>query len=75
VAGTLRALASSYALTPTASGVRLDYVGQVVAGFALFGYLEELAVQRNIARQFQALADEIERRSAENRKPLPTGPR
>jgi ribosome-associated toxin RatA of RatAB toxin-antitoxin module len=63
VAGSLHALASSYSLTPTPSGVRLDYAGHVAPGFALFGPLEQLAVQHNVARQFQALADEIERRS------------
>ena len=66
VAGSLHALASSYALTPTPSGVRLDYAGRVAPGFALFGPLEQIAVQHNVARQFQALADEIERRSAAN---------
>ena len=64
VAGSLHALASSYVLTPAASGVRLVYTGHVTPGFALFGYLEEMAVRANIARQFHALADEIERRSA-----------
>ena len=75
VSGTLRALASSYALTQTASGVRLDYTGRVVPGFALFGYLEEMAVQRNVARQFQALADEIERQSAASRSLPSAAPR
>jgi hypothetical protein len=64
VAGSLRALASSYALAGEGSGVRLDYAGRVAPGYAIFGYLEQSAVRRNVARQFQALADEIERRSA-----------
>ena len=64
VAGSLRALASSYALMPAASGVRLDYVGRVAPGFELFGPLEQMAIEQNVARQFQALADEIERRGA-----------
>jgi hypothetical protein len=64
VAGSLRALASSYALTPVASGVRLDYAGRVAPGFELFGHIEQMAVEQNVGRQFQALADEIERRSA-----------
>jgi ribosome-associated toxin RatA of RatAB toxin-antitoxin module len=64
VAGSLRALASSYALTPAASGVRLDYAGRIAPGFELFGRIEQTAVEQNIARQFRALADEIERRSA-----------
>jgi hypothetical protein len=36
----------------------------VTPGFALFGQIELAAVEKNIARQFQALADQIERQSA-----------
>jgi hypothetical protein len=64
VAGSLRALTSSYALSPTASGTRLDYVGRIAPGFELFGQIEQTVVERNVARQFQALTDEIERQSA-----------
>jgi hypothetical protein len=64
VAGSLRALASSYVLTPAASGVRLDYAGRVAPGFELFGSIEQTVVEQNIARHFQALADEIEREGA-----------
>jgi hypothetical protein len=64
VAGSLRALASRYVLTSVDVGVRLDYAGEIAPGFPLFGYLEQVAVQGNVARQFQALADEIERRAA-----------
>ena len=64
VAGSLHALASSYTLTPVASGVRLDYAGHIAPGFAFFGELEQMAVRQNVARQFQALADEIESRGA-----------
>jgi carbon monoxide dehydrogenase subunit G len=61
VAGSLRSLASSYTLTPVPSGTRLDYLGHVALGFELFGRIEQATVEHNIARQFQALADEIER--------------
>jgi Polyketide cyclase / dehydrase and lipid transport len=64
VAGNLRALTSYYALTPAPSGIRMDYVGRVTSGFALFGQIELAVVEKNIARQFQALADQIERQSA-----------
>ncbi len=64
VAGSLRALASNYVLTPAESGVRLDYVGRIAPGFAIFGPIEQTVVEHNVARQFQALADEIERQSA-----------
>jgi hypothetical protein len=64
VGGNLRALTSCYALTPVPSGIRMDYVGHVTPGFALFGQIELAAVEQNITRQFQALADEIERQGA-----------
>ena len=61
VAGSLRALASNYTLTTVAAGVRLDYEGDIAPGFEFFGDIEQIAVKQNVARQFQALADEIER--------------
>jgi hypothetical protein len=64
VAGDLRALNSRYVLTPVGNGVRLEYTGKLDSGFALFDAIERLAVKQNVARRFQALADEIERRSA-----------
>jgi hypothetical protein len=67
VAGTMRALESSYVLTPASRGVVLEYTGHVTPGFVLFGPIEQYAVEQNITRQFQALADEIERRSAAGR--------
>ena len=63
VSGSLRALRSRYVLVPSASGVRLDYVGLIAPGYELFGPIEQVVVEQNVARQFQALADEIERRS------------
>jgi ribosome-associated toxin RatA of RatAB toxin-antitoxin module len=64
IGGSLRVLASSYVLTPTELGARLDYSGHIAPGYQLLGRIEQIAVRRNVARQFQALADEIERRSA-----------
>jgi hypothetical protein len=61
VAGSLRGLTSRYALRPVLRGTRLDYAGRVVTGFELPGRLEQTAVQQSVGRQFQALADEIER--------------
>jgi ribosome-associated toxin RatA of RatAB toxin-antitoxin module len=69
VAGSLRSLESSYELTLVPTGVRLDYRGRVEPGFELLGPIEQLATERNIARQFRALADEIERRSTEAMEP------
>jgi ribosome-associated toxin RatA of RatAB toxin-antitoxin module len=73
VAGSLRTLASSYALTPTTDGVRLDYVGHIAPGWEIFGQIEQAVVEQNIARQFQALADEIERAGAASRGPHSVG--
>ena len=67
VAGDLRPLNSSYVLTPVGNGVRLEYTGKLGSGLALFGAIERLAVKENVARRFQALADEIKRRSAAGR--------
>ena len=75
VAGSMRSLESRYVLTPTSSGARLDYTGRVAPGFELFGQIEEYAVRQNIARQFQALADEIERSAAAAGRPRATGTR
>jgi hypothetical protein len=47
--------------------MRLEYTGERGSGLALFGAIERLAVKENVARRFQALADEIERRSAASR--------
>ena len=67
VAGDLRALDSRYVLTPVANGVRLEYRGKLDSEFAPFSAIQRLAVKQNVARHFQALADEIERRSTAGR--------
>jgi ribosome-associated toxin RatA of RatAB toxin-antitoxin module len=67
VAGDLHALDSHYVLAREGNRVRLEYVGKLASGFVLFGPLEGLAVKENIARRFQALADEIERRFVADR--------
>lgn len=64
VAGSLRSLTSRYVLTPAGAGTRLDYRGQIAPGFDFFARIEQAVVEHNIARQFQALADEIERQGA-----------
>jgi hypothetical protein len=64
VAGSLSALTSSYTLTLAAPGIRLDYVGRATPGYALFGRFEQAVIEHNVTRQFQALADEIERQGA-----------
>jgi len=61
VAGSMRSMDSVYLLTPTSSGVGVEYAGRVEPGFDLFGRIEEYVVRENVARQFQALVDEIER--------------
>ena len=63
-ASSLRALDSSYVLTPIAGGVRLAYAGRLAPRRAVLGRIEQYAARQSIVRDFQALADEIERRSA-----------
>jgi len=63
VAGSMRAMSSSYQLRPTPDGTHLDYAGHVAPGFALFAEIEEVAVRQSVSRQFQALVDEIEHRT------------
>jgi hypothetical protein len=47
--------------------LRRRYTGKLDSEFALFGAIQRLAVKQNVARHFQALADEIERRSTAGR--------
>jgi ribosome-associated toxin RatA of RatAB toxin-antitoxin module len=67
IAGSMRALESRYTLVPGPSGVNLEYAGRVAPGYELFGRIEQYAVRQNVARQFQALVDEIERYAAAGR--------
>lgn len=62
VAGSLRALKSRYVLTRVEAGSRLEYSGHVEPGFAWFRDIQHAAIERTVARQFRALAEEIERR-------------
>jgi hypothetical protein len=64
VANLMPTLQSHYRLTPTAEGVRLDYNGHMEAGLGLRDF-EEWAIRRTVSRQFQALADAIERGGAD----------
>jgi carbon monoxide dehydrogenase subunit G len=64
VAGDLRALSSRYELTPLGNRVRVQYAGTLDSGIATFDPIERFAVRQNISSRFQALVDEIERRSA-----------
>lgn len=73
VAGSVRALASCYTLTPSASGLRLEYAGRLEPRSTLFEGLQHAAIEHSVGRQFQALADEIERRSALPHPPADTG--
>lgn len=61
VSGTLEALESRYTLTVRGQGSRLLYSGRVRPGFPLFGALGQSAIEANVAAQFHALVDEIER--------------
>jgi hypothetical protein len=67
VAGDLRVLNGRYVLTTVGDGVRLEYTGKLASGLALSSAIERLAFKQDVATRFQALADEIERRSATRR--------
>ena len=73
VAGSLRSFVSRYDLATSESGTRIEYSGEVVPGFALLGRVEQMVVERNVARQFKALIDEIERQSARSPAQPPAG--
>jgi len=64
VASLMPTLQSHYRLTPTAAGVRLDYNGHMRGGLGTRD-LEEWLIRRTVSRQFQALADEIERKGSD----------
>lgn len=64
VASLMPTLQSHYRLTPTAAGVRLDYSGHMGGGLGTRDF-EEWLIRRTVSRQFQALADEIERNGSD----------
>jgi hypothetical protein len=72
VAGSLRSLDSRYVLTSVDGVTRLTYTGRIEPGFPLFDGLERAIVETNIARQFRALVDEIDRHAASEPAPAPS---
>jgi hypothetical protein len=64
----LHALDSTYEITPTPAGVRLDYMGRLSPRALPWGRLELAAVEQSILREFGALADEIERAGGEGQE-------
>ena len=74
VAGDVRALSSRYELTPVGNRVRVQYAGTLDSGIATSDAIERFAVRENITRRFQALVDEIERRSTACRSQSSPGP-
>lgn len=63
-AGCSCALESTYSLTLSGRKVLLGYTGRLQTRFEFFAPIERMAVQQTITRQFQALADEIDRSAA-----------
>ncbi|HLX28093.1 MAG TPA: SRPBCC family protein [Casimicrobiaceae bacterium] len=59
----LPSLSSTFELTNTDTGVRIDYVGRVESTFAPLGRLLQPIVEQTAIRDLEALAAEIERRS------------
>jgi hypothetical protein len=67
VASSFPALSSTFIVQAMGPGIRLDYVGRIGAGMPILGRLEQSVLERAAVRDFQALANEIERRSREAR--------
>jgi ribosome-associated toxin RatA of RatAB toxin-antitoxin module len=63
VAGSFRRMVGRYELTPTPQGTRFAYTGTIEPDFWVPAFLETAAVRRAVARQFQAMVSEIERRA------------
>ena len=61
LSGSLESLESRYTLSSREQGSRLVYTGRVRPGFPLLGSFGQAAVEANVAAQFHALVDEIER--------------
>jgi carbon monoxide dehydrogenase subunit G len=64
VGGTFREFVGRYELEPAGAGLRLVYSGRMVLGESPPGLLDLLVIRHNVARQFEALVREIDRRAA-----------
>ena len=64
LAATFPPLESTFRVDGTASGIQLDYEGHIGAGMPMLGDVEQRAFEKAALRGFEALAAEIERRSA-----------
>jgi ribosome-associated toxin RatA of RatAB toxin-antitoxin module len=60
----LRQFDSTYRLTPSSAGVRIDYVGHLAPRGTVIGRLEQWTARQSVLREFKALAEEIERVAA-----------
>jgi hypothetical protein len=64
IAPSFPSLDGTFVLDRSGAGTRLDYVGRISAGTPMLGRLEQRALEQAALRGFNALASEIERRSA-----------
>ncbi len=60
-AESLRRFDSTYLLTPSPGGVRIDYVGHLAPRSALMARIEWMAARQSVVTEFRALAEQIER--------------
>lgn len=68
VGGNLRSLEGRYVVESLPGGeVRLSYSGRLVSGFQVPPFVSRMAVRNTMARQFQALVQEIVRRDVSAR--------
>jgi ribosome-associated toxin RatA of RatAB toxin-antitoxin module len=73
IAGNFRELVGRYELEPTRGGLRLVYSGRMVLGEEPPGLVDVFVIRRNVARQFEALVREIDRRAAGGGAEIPKG--
>jgi hypothetical protein len=64
-------LDSTYTLSRSGSGVRLDYRGRLVTGSGVTSLVENAAGEQTAMKQFRALADEIEAQAPAARAAAP----
>lgn len=69
VRGSVRRMQSTYRLKPEGAGTRLEYVGEVEVGGWLPPLIGPSIVRRQVERQLEAIAAEIDRRARERRPP------
>lgn len=69
IKGSVKRMTSEYRLSPSASGTRLDYAGEVEPEGWLPPLIGSLVMRRKVEAQIGAMVQEIERRQRERGQP------